>query len=185
MQQSTVATRYAKAFFELVEEQGMEEVRKACAVLEEFKRAMSESKSLELLAKNPVLTSDEKKKVLQAILVKLEAKSYALQFFNLLVDKQRLDLLPEIANQFRGLLDKAEGISRGVLTTAIALDESRQRSIITNLEKQLGCKLALTFTVDPALIGGTLIKLGDIVLDSSLATQINNLSQTIKRGGGE
>ncbi len=185
MQESTVAARYAKAFFELISEQGVQELQSANNALQGIKTVMQESEPFVFCMKNPALSIDEKKNVLQEVLNKIEVSKYIPQFCYLLADKQRLELMPLIAEQFSILLDSKEGISRGVVATAVAVDENHRRNIAEALEKQTGRKLVLTFTENPALLGGMVLKIGDIVLDSSLATQLNNLSQTIKLGGGE
>ncbi len=185
MQESTVAARYAKAFFELVAEQGGQELHKANKTLQSLKASMLGVESLSLCLKDPILSSDEKKKVLTELLKSFEQAPFVPQFCYLLADKQRLELIPVIADQFSVLLDNKEGISRGIITTAVEVDENHKRDIVENLEKQTGRKLLLSYAVDPSLLGGMVLKINDLVLDSSLATQLNNLSQTIKLGGGE
>ncbi len=182
MQHSVVAARYARAFFELVKGQGSEELHKACSVLMGFKEAVGTSDKFLSFIKDPVLNIDEKKKAIEAILKKLDSSASVCQFFFLLLEKKRLVYIEAIADHFSALIDESEGISRGVLSTAIALDAKRQESIKSALEKQTGRKLALEFSVNPELLGGIVLKVGDTVLDSSLATQLHNFSQTIKRG---
>ncbi len=185
MQHSVVASRYAQAFFDLAQEQGSDELHKANSVLSSFKDAVNLSENLSLFIKDPVLTIDEKKSVLKSLLEKFNASPLVNNFFFLLLEKKRLVFISDISEQFSALVDNADGISRGTLTTAVNVSEAHQSEIVQKLEKQTGRKLALNFVVDPSLLGGTVLKIGDIILDSSLATQLNNLSQTIKKGGGE
>lgn len=185
MHQSIVAARYAQALFDLTAGQGAEELSKVSTVLLDFKQSLNDSVEFDSFAKDPIFSCEEKKKVLAAVLQKMDVSSIVLHFFFLLADKQRLGLVSEIALHFRTLLDSKENISRGTLTTAIEIDESHKQSIIASLEKQTGRKLVLTFMVDPTLLGGMVLKVGDVVLDSSLTTQLNKLNHTIKRGGGE
>ncbi len=185
MQQSKVAIRYAKAFFELLEEQGTKELESAHKILSGLSKAMEDSHELSSFLKSPVIALDGKKKALKEILDVFEATPFALQFFYLLADKKRLEDIPAIAQQFGILLDKLQNVSRGVLTTAVEIDENYQQILQSNLEKQTGRKLVLSYAVDPSLLGGMKLKIDDIVLDSSLATQLYNLNQTIKIGGGE
>ncbi len=182
MQNSVVAARYAQAFFDMVKERGVEELHNVCAVLAGFKEAVDSSEELLLLIKNPVLAEEDKKNVVAKVLEKLGANQLSNQFFFLLLEKNRLIYISAIAEQFSTLLDEFEGISRGSLTTAIAMDTKRQDEIKAALEEQTGRKLALSYLVDPKLLGGLVLKVGDIVLDSSISTQLNNFSQTIKRG---
>ena len=104
------------------------------------------------------------------------------RFCELLADKGRLPLLSAIAADYGALLDKAKGICRGVLTTAIELEAKRKAEIKTQLESRTGRKLELVWAVDPAILGGLILKMGDIVLDASLRAQLDNLRESIKRG---
>ncbi len=104
------------------------------------------------------------------------------RFCELLADKGRLPLLSAIAADYGALLDKARGICRGVLTTAIELDAKRKAEIKARLESQTGRKLELEWAVDPAVLGGLVLKMGDTVLDASLRAQLDNLRDSIKRG---
>ncbi len=185
MQQSAVAARYAQAFFDLTKNQGLAELHKEKDVMAAFKQALLDSKELSFIASNPVFPLEDKKNILKALLLKLNASKELSNFFFLLVDKKRLDIIPQIVEQYTVLLDEQESISRGTLTTAIAIDDSRKKEILEKLEKQTGRKLELDFKVDSSLLGGMILKLGDDTLDSSLAAQLNKLNLQIKRGGGE
>jgi F-type H+-transporting ATPase subunit delta len=80
------------------------------------------------------------------------------------------------------MLDDARGISRGVVTTAVELDEEHMDAIRTKLESQTGRKLVLEYVIDPAIIGGIVLRVGDSVYDASLRAQLDNLRESIKRG---
>ena len=104
------------------------------------------------------------------------------RFCALLADKDRLPLLPGIADEFGKLLDDAKGLSRGVVTTAIALDEAHKEAIKAKLEAQTERSLALEYVVDPSIIGGIIFRVGDRVYDASLRAQLDNLRESIRRG---
>jgi F-type H+-transporting ATPase subunit delta len=80
------------------------------------------------------------------------------------------------------MLDDARGISRGTVTTAVELDDEHMDEIRTKLESQTGRKLVLEFVIDPAIIGGIVLRVGDSVYDASLRAQLDNLRESIKRG---
>ena len=129
-----------------------------------------------------VLSVEEKKKVVLALLEKAGGGTMERRFCELLADKGRLPLLSAIAADYGALLDKARGICRGVLTTAIELDAKRKAEIKARLESQTGRKLELEWAVDSAVLGGLVLKMGDTVLDASLRAQLDNLRDSIKRG---
>ena len=88
----------------------------------------------------------------------------------------------EIVECFGKLLDEAKGIVRGRLLTAVNLNKDRQAGILAALEKQTSKQLALTFEVDPSILGGVVLQVGDKVLDASLRAQLTILRDIIKRG---
>ena len=100
----------------------------------------------------------------------------------MLADKERLACLGEIVACFRKLLDDAKGIIRGNLTTAVELTEEKQVALKAELEQKAGTSIELGFDVDPDILGGIVLKVGDKVLDASLRAQLAILRETFKRG---
>jgi F-type H+-transporting ATPase subunit delta len=124
----------------------------------------------------------EKKAVLDGVLADLSISPMVKNFLGLLAEKERLGYLPDIAAYYRTLLDESQGVVRGRLVTAVGLAEARQDQIKTKLEAQTGKKLVLDFAVDPDILGGVVLKVGDKVLDASLRAQLQILKEQIKRG---
>ena len=88
----------------------------------------------------------------------------------------------KIYSDFSAMLDEARGISRGVVTTAVELDDEHKNSIKNKLESQTERKLELEYVIDPSIIGGIVFRVGDVVYDASLRAQLDNLRESIKRG---
>ena len=176
---NVVSRRYASALFALGREAGEKEMERYAATLNALGEAVEESRTLADAFRNPVLSVEEKKKVVLALLEKAGGGTMERRFCELL---GRLPLLSAIAADYGALLDKARGICRGVLTTAIELDAKRKAEIKARLESQTGRKLELEWAVDPAVLGGLVLKMGDTVLDASLRAQLDNLRDSIKRG---
>ena len=177
-----VAQRYARALFDLGGEKGMAELEQYAAALATLDRMLVEAPELDRLFKAPVISPDEKRRVLNVLLDRLEAGETMRRFCALLADKERLPLLHDIAAAFGARLDDAKSVARGSLTTAVELNEKRQAALLAQLEKQTGKTLALRFEVDPAILGGVVLRIGDRVLDASLRAQLDILRDTIKRG---
>jgi F-type H+-transporting ATPase subunit delta len=93
----------------------------------------------------------------------------------LLEQRDRIAILPDVARAFGDLVDRRAGIVKATITTAVALDETQQRAFVTRLEKSSGKKLKTTFAVDPDLIGGARVQLGDHLVDSSVRAQLKAL----------
>jgi F-type H+-transporting ATPase subunit delta len=101
-------------------------------------------------------------------------------FLNLLVQKKRAGLLPEIAEAYQSMVDGAKNISHGNVVSAVELDDALKANVQKVLEKLTGKKVKLTTSVDPAIIGGIIAKVGDLVLDGSIKTQLAGLKDSIK-----
>jgi F-type H+-transporting ATPase subunit delta len=179
---NAVARRYASALFALGREAGPAEMEHYGNTLDTLGNAVRESRFLEQVFRNPVLGLEEKKSVLLALLREAGGGEVERRFCELLADKGRLDLLSAIAEDYRSMLDAAKGLFRGVFTTAVALDGARLAAIAGQLEARTGRGLALVHAVDPSILGGFVLKIGDTVLDASLRAQIDNLRESIKRG---
>ena len=179
---NVVSRRYAAALFSIGKEAGMEELERYGASLSALGEAVEKTPKLAETFRNPVLSSEEKKKIVLSLLDVVGGGAVEKRFCALLADKDRLSLLPTIAVDFGIMLDEACGISRGVVTTAVELDEEYMDKIKNKLESQTGRKLVLEFVIDPAIIGGIVLRVGDSVYDASLRTQLDNLRESIKRG---
>ena len=86
----------------------------------------------------------------------------------LLLENDRIALLPQIALAFGDLVDRREGIAKARITTAVPIDEAARPQLVRRLEQTSGLKLRATFAVDPALIGGAKVQIGDHLVDSSV-----------------
>ncbi|WP_295638287.1 ATP synthase F1 subunit delta [uncultured Mailhella sp.] len=179
---NVVSRRYASALFSLGKEAGMAELERYGASLSALGEAVEKTPRLAEAFRNPVLSTEEKKKVVLSLLDVAGGGAVEQRFCALLADKGRLPLLPAIAADFSVMLDEARGISRGVVTTAVELDDAHKDSIKNKLESQTERKLELEYVIDPSIIGGIVFRVGDKVYDASLRAQLDNLRESIKRG---
>lgn len=180
---SVAARRYAKALFDLGLQTGTETLDQWGGEVTDMADMMTQSVDLSRLFRDPVFSPEEKKNVIAALADKLSTSKPVRDFFFLLADKNRLEILPAIAGQYRALVDAEKGILRGEFISAAPLDETKQASVLEQLAKKAGGRtLALDFSVDKTLLGGMVLKVGDNVMDASLKTQLLLLKDTIKRG---
>lgn len=179
---NVVARRYAQALFALGKKTGTAELEDYDASLEAMRAAMAVSPELAHVFNDPAFRVEEKKGVVEALAKKLGIKGAIVNFWRLLADKNRLAELPAITSVFGEMLDAEKGILRGALFTAIELDPEKQAAVTAQLEKKAKRTLALEFGVDPEILGGVVLKLGDRVLDASLRAQLSILKDTIKKG---
>ena len=177
-----VAQRYAKALFALGQQEGMAKLEQYGENLSALEGVLEDSPELVRLFHIPVISVAEKQKVLTQVLDKLDVDPMIKNFCSLLAEKERLPLFEEIAEAFGKLLDEAWGVVRGKLLTAVSLSKEQQAGILARLEKQTSKQIALKFEVDPSILGGVVLQVGDNVLDASLRAQLAILRDIIKRG---
>ena len=97
----------------------------------------------------------------------------------LLLETDRIALVPQIALAFGDLVDQREGIAKARITTAVALDEPARRELVRRLERESGRKLRATFAVDPTLIGGAKVQIGDHLIDASVHAKLTALGRQL------
>jgi len=97
----------------------------------------------------------------------------------LLLETDRIAVVPQIALAFGDLVDRREGIAKARITTAVPLEEPDQRELVNRLERESRRKLRATFAVDPALIGGAKVQIGDHLIDSSVRTKLVALGRQL------
>lgn len=98
------------------------------------------------------------------------------RFINVLADNRRLGYLPEIARLFIALKDEAEGVVDVTVTAASAVAPAEQAALAASLEKRFGRRVRLQTAVDPALLGGAVVRAGDLVIDGSLQSRLERLA---------
>lgn len=182
MTDSVVAHRYAQALFSLGNKEGGGAREKHGVCLAELARMLAIQPKLAQTLKSPVIEISEKKAVLSELLKMLKADGTMRNFCFLLADKGRLGSLADIANSYGMMLDEANGVRRGKVITAIKLSPAMQANLKKELEKKAGGPMELVFAIDPEILGGMVLAVGDKVLDSSLRAQLGILRETLIRG---
>ncbi len=178
MRQTILAKRYAKALFAVSQEEATsEQYRETLNALGEFLEAYPEA--MDALT-NLLYPMELREKVMAQLIRELQADKFLANFLNLVVQKKRADILPEIAAAFQALVDADRNVSRGTLVTATEISGGLQGKVQTTLENITGKKVILTTVIDPAIIGGIVAKVGDLVMDGSIKTQLAGLSESIK-----
>ena len=97
----------------------------------------------------------------------------------LLLESDRIALVPQIAMAFGDLVDRRAGIAKARITTAVPLNETAGKELVRRLERTSGLKLRASFAVDPALIGGAKVQIGDHLIDSSVHAKLIALGRQL------
>jgi F-type H+-transporting ATPase subunit delta len=176
----SVARRYARALLELAKESdGPDAVQ---AQLEWLVEVIQSTPELADVLVNPVYTRAERRGVLEAVLQMQDGRSVLLaNFIRLLVDRDRVGQLPDIARLYRDMADAMAGRVRGRVISAAPLQEESVRAIKTSLERLTDRQVLLESTVEPALLGGLKAQVGSTVYDGTLKTHLEELRRGLKQ----
>jgi len=174
-----IARRYAKALLLIGKEDGQAETYKE--ELDGVSGLIVREKALEEAICNPLYDAAGRKKVLQTIVERLELSGVMKAFLLLLFDKGRIGFLKDINEFYQKLADELKGIARASLVSATELSEESIEKIRESLSKMTGKDVHLEVEEDPALIGGIVTRIGDLVLDGSISTQLLNMKESLKR----
>jgi F-type H+-transporting ATPase subunit delta len=98
---------------------------------------------------------------------------------DLLLQRDRIALVPRIASAYGDLVDRLEGVAKAKITTSVALDDAQRGDFVQRLERSSKRKIHATFTVDPSLIGGAKVQVGDRLIDASLRNQLDDLARQL------
>ena len=176
---SGMAGRYANALFELArEEKKLDQVK---ADLESFDALVAGSKDLTRLVRSPVFTAEEQSNALDAILKKAGTKGIAANFLKLVTANRRLFALRDMIRVFRTLVAKHKGEVVAEVTVAEKLKDSHIEALKSALKSVIGGKnVDLNMRIEPAIIGGLIVKVGSRMVDSSLRTKLNAIKYALK-----
>jgi F-type H+-transporting ATPase subunit delta len=177
-----IARRYAKALLAIGKEDGQAETYKK--ELAGFAKLLEENKELEMAISNPLYSAEGRKQVLQAVVERFGPSKVMASFLLLLFDKGRIRYVKDISTFYEKLTDELANIVRADLVSAIELPEESVEKIRAALSKKTGKDVVMDTRVDPALIGGVVTKIGDLVLDGSVRTQLISLKESLQRGEG-
>lgn len=174
-EKSTVARPYAQAAFELA--RGSKDL-KAWSDALAFAAAVAQDESMQGLISNPNLDRD---RLVQLFLDVCgdRLNAFGQNFIRVLAENKRLELLPEITALFEALRAEAEGSIEAEVISAFPLNDSQQKQLTEMLKKRLHRDIVLVTKTDESLIGGAIIRAGDLVIDASAVGQLTRLANTL------
>ncbi|HVR61551.1 MAG TPA: ATP synthase F1 subunit delta [Polyangia bacterium] len=171
--QGSVSRRYARALFQIGVDRGTFE--RLGDELVELAAVYRSSSELRQTLENPVFRPADKRAILEKILPRVTPTLEVQRFVLLLLERGRITALPAIARAYQELADQHTGRVRAQVTSAQALSPPDLERVRRSLERRTGKKVLVDAAVDPALIGGVVARVGDLVLDGSVRTQLNTL----------
>ncbi len=174
-----VAERYARALFEIARDMRRDEEIEA--ELEGISGALTADPGLERLFSNPYLKTDQKRKFLQKIYQERRHDYYEtlLDFFTVLLEKNRFMLIHEITKSFKRIADEAQGQGVAEICSAVPLKPEHESLIVSRLEQIAGYKITVKKEVDSALIAGIVVKIKNKIIDGSVKFKIDSLKKEL------
>jgi F-type H+-transporting ATPase subunit delta len=175
LRSETIARNYAEALFELAEHSGNTE--RYVDLLDAVASAVEQTPQVQAVLMSPKVPKSEKARILGGGL-RSAPREFVL-FLQALVKRGRQQLLRQIATEYLGLLDQKLDRVRAGVTLARQPDDRLKRAIQDALTRQLGKQVIPAFTVDPEILGGTIVRVGEQVLDGSVRRRLTKLRRQL------
>lgn len=171
MKHSRAAIRYAKAVLSLSLD--LKNADKINDDMQAIATTIEGSKELQVMLSSPVIKTKVKKSALLAVFKNLNKTSISL--IDQLIENKRLPVLSQIAKQYTLIYDHHKGSQIAKVTTAVPLTKSIEEKVLTKVKEIVGKKVNLENIIDPTIIGGFILRVGDKQFDASISGKINNL----------
>ena len=178
MSQGVIARRYAKALINLAEKDLENTGKNLTALADVF----SNSAELSEVLSDTKVSSQIKQNVLKIILKKIKVSKLVDTFIRYLLAKRRIVLLPNIERAFNLFLQEKLGRIEAGITVAQEISEVTVGKLEKAISRYSGKEVSVNITIDPAIIGGIVTRIGSVVIDGSIHTQLNQIRQSIIRG---
>jgi F-type H+-transporting ATPase subunit delta len=168
-----LADRYADALADVaIEQKAIAQIRQE---LGDFLSLLQESPELSLLLDNPAVQRANKRAVVEALVARMGASHTLRNFLCVVVDRGRSRMLPEMQKSFEARLDERQGILRADVASARDLADPEKAELREALERMTGKRVEAAYRLDPALIAGTVVRIGSTIYDGSVRTQLERL----------
>lgn len=175
---ASLAGRYATALFELAtENKAIDTVEASLATLNQ---AISESDDLSALTSSPVVSREDAGQAIAAAASALELDTLTTNVLGVMAANRRLDQIPALVRAFTTLASGHRGEVTAEVTSAHPLDGGQIDALKAQLKKRVGSDVSVSAQVDPDILGGLVVKIGSQMIDSSIKTRLNTLSQAMK-----
>ena len=176
MLKTGIAQRYAKALFLAALEKGAAD--EVFGDVESFLAARGKTPALRKIFESPQILTEEKHRLLDRLLQGRIHKLF-LDLLHVLIDKKRIMFAGDICEAYRHFYEKHKGIIEVKAITAVPLEDEQAERLVRKLEEQTKKKVLLTRVVDPAIIGGVILKMEDQLIDGSVRCQLDEMKRRL------
>ncbi|MEK6288963.1 MAG: ATP synthase F1 subunit delta [Acidobacteriota bacterium] len=175
-----VARRYAEALADVATARNqVEQIDNDVRV---FAEMMKSSRELHDLFASPIVSQSDKLRVLDALLARMRPDRVTANLLRTMLSHHRLHHLAEVYEQFRREINKRKGLIIAEVTTAAEVGRSEQEKLGRTLQQMTGKQVEFRFKTDPSLIGGVVTRIGSVVYDGSVRTQLQEIRERLKQG---
>lgn len=177
MSSTKIARRYARALAEVCEDGANHGVIQK--QLADFAGVWNDSAELRSLMKNPVIETEKKREVLDAVTSKAMVAPTTRRFLGVLLERGRLDAIASISEAFTVLMDQQDQRIRAEVRSAVPIEAADLTRIQSSLERITGKTVSLDAEVTPDLLGGVQVQIGNLVLDASIRSQLDSIKDRL------
>ena len=172
MREPTIAKNYAETLLELAQRSG--DLRAWGDMLDSIAEAMESDKRLRMFLESPRVSAQRKNEVMQKAYGSQLPRNF-LRFLQALVNHRRQMLIPAIAREYHDLVDQVEGRVHATVSVARPVDDRDRQLVTSQLSRVLGKEVVPHFHVNPSILGGVVVRVGDTVLDGSVRRRMATL----------
>ncbi len=176
---ANAAREYARALFQTIDSN--EAKTEVLQSLRSVQEAFKSDKSLMNAFKGNALSDQDKKTIFKTVASKLSQSSVLENFFNLLVDKGRVPLLPDVVDFYEEANDELNNVLRGVVRSASVLSSQEREGIEKQLADKVGKRVILSYVQDETVVGGVRAQVGPYTFDDTIDTHIKNIKENLNR----
>lgn len=176
-EKSTIARPYAQAAFDIAQQAG--DLKSWSDMLQLLAVVASDALMQDMIS-NPAIETSKVVDVMAGV-AGGNLNETGKSFLNVLAENKRLNVLPEIAELYEQHRAEAEKTVEAEITSAFPLSDAQKQQLIEALKKRLGREVSLVAKTDESIIGGAIVRAGDLVIDGSVSSQLNKLSNTLMR----
>jgi len=169
----SASLQYANAMADIALAQGAAEP--AAKQLHEFGAAYTQSAELRTFLASPAVGMEAKHAVIEKIVARLGASKIIRNFLFVLADHRRTQLIPEVIAAFDQVIRQRQGVAEAEISSAMELSAAQKKEMSATLARLTGKKIEAKYALDPALLGGAVVRIGDTIYDGSLRSRLNEM----------
>lgn len=177
---AAVLGRYARAYAEVVVKH-KHHIDKAVAEIEQVAALMHESRELRNVLGNPAVSREQKLKLLDAIIARMDAGKLLRNFLAVLIDHRRIGSIGELVEEFKRELDRRMGIAEARVSSVRALSATEKGALEKQIAALTGKAVRATYSEDESLLGGVVVRVGSTIYDGSVQGRLQRMKQELAK----